>query len=164
MKYEFCDSEEPLEHWGFMQVMGKRVLDLGCSYFGNEHSQSTPEFFIEQGASVVIGVDLTLESMARVNDPNIALIEMRVDNANELDALFLRFEPDVVKCDIEGAELHLFALGEGTFRMPSEYAIETHSEELFEAGLAVLRHNGYKIKLVLDLVHTGICKVIYATR
>jgi hypothetical protein len=48
VRYVFVESEEPDDHWGYLEVMGKRVLDLGCGYFGVD-STSTPAWFIEQG-------------------------------------------------------------------------------------------------------------------
>lgn len=144
--------------------MGLRVLDLGCAYFEERPEQSTPEYFLEQGASYVVGVDLTLKNLNYITDPNIALIEVGIDSPEEIANLYKRFEPEVVKCDIEGGEVHLLALSEGIFKMPKTYAIETHNDELFEAASTILRHHGYKIKTIVDLVETGVCKVIHAVR
>ena len=163
MRYVFVESEAPHEHWGFMEVMGKTVLDLGCAYFGAE-AEKTPLFFLEAGAAYVIGVDMSLDGVRDIDDPNIALIELTIESPEEIATIYERFEPQVVKCDIEGGEIHLAYLPDGIFKIPEQYAIETHSDEMEEIVTNKLRSCGYKIKTVADLVHTGVCKVIHAVR
>lgn len=163
MRFVFIESEAPLEHWGFVEVVGKTVLDLGCAYFGAD-SEKTPTFFLEAGASYVVGVDMTLSGLESINDPNIALIQLSIESPNEIAKLYERFEPQVVKCDIEGAEMHLLSLSDGIFKMPEQYAIEVHSDELDEAFTKKLRSCGYKIKTVGDILHAEGCKVLHAVR
>lgn len=164
MRYVFCETEEPQEHWEYVEADGKRVLDLGCGFFGGAHPQSTPEFFLERGAVSVVGVDMTLDNLQHITDPNIALIQLRIDSPEEIEALIKRFEPEVIKCDIEGGEMHLFALSEGAFNSVEQYAVEVHTEEIFEAAWVVFRSRGYKVKTVVDLLHAAPCKVIHAHR
>jgi len=38
-------TEHPQEHWGFLNVQGKTVLDLGCG-INSEHTP-TPWYFLE---------------------------------------------------------------------------------------------------------------------
>lgn len=163
MRYVFIESEDPLVHWGFVEVMDKVVLDLGCGYFGAE-TTNTPQFFLENGASYVVGVDMSLSGLESVNDPNIALIEMSIDSALEVSKLYERFQPQVVKCDVEGAEVYLAELHEAVFKWPEQYAIEVHSDDLDELLTRKLRGCGYKIKTVADIVHAPGCKVLHAVR
>ena len=163
VRYVFVESEEPDDHWGYLEVVGKRVLDLGCGYYGAD-TTNTPAWFMEQGAACVIGVDLTLDGLNPEQDPNIALISMQIESADEVAKLYERFEPDVVKCDIEGGEAHVIYLPDGIFKLPEAYAIETHDDALYEATLNKLRSCGYKIKTIVDLIHAQGCKVIHATR
>ena len=54
-------SEDPQHHWKYINVRGKRVLDLGCGNHGNATTLPYPttlEYFLEQGASFVVGIDL----------------------------------------------------------------------------------------------------------
>lgn len=163
MRYVFIESEAPIEHWGFVEVMGKTVLDLGCAYFGAD-SEKTPTFFLENGAAYVIGVDTTLSGLENITDPNIVLIQMTIESPDEIAKMYERFEPDVVKCDIEGAEIHLLYLPDGIFQQPSQYAIEVHSDELDEAFTNKLRSCGYRIKTVGDILDAAGCKVLHAVR
>ena len=164
MRYVFCETEEPQEHWEYVEADGKRVLDLGCGFFGGAHPHSTPEFFLERGAVSVVGVDMTLDNLQHITDPNIALIQLRIDSPEEIEALIKRFEPEVIKCDIEGGEMHLFAMSEGVFNSVEQYAVEVHTEEMFDAAWLVFRSRGYKVKTVVDLLHAAPCKVIHAHR
>lgn len=164
MRYVFCETESPDEHWGYLDVDGKVVLDLGCGNFGGEVTQSTPEFFIERGASKVIGVDVWIDSLNHIEHPDIALIGMSIDNADEIANLIRRFTPDVIKCDIEGGERHLLDLPDNVLQTVKAYAIETHDDDLYDRAWQVLRGNGYKIRTTVDLLHAQPCKVVHATK
>jgi len=96
------NSEEPNIHWPFLDIKGKRVLDLGCGKFWS--SISTAEWMINNGARVVVGVDL---SDIDIDSPKFTMIVKRISSKEELEDLFLRYVPEVIKCDIEGAEIYL---------------------------------------------------------
>lgn len=145
-------------------MKGKRVLDLGCAAFGAAHALSTPEFFMEQGAESVVGIDMTLDNLQHIVDPNITLIQVQIDTTEEIANLYKRFSPEVVKCDIEGAEAHLFALPEPIFKTVDEYAVETHYDALEDAAWTLFRHHGYRIKNIIDFIYAAPCKVIHAVR
>jgi predicted rRNA methylase YqxC with S4 and FtsJ domains len=56
------NNENPNEHWEFINVNGKTVLDLGCGRW--EHVEyrdpnwpTTPEYWTQKGANQVIGID-----------------------------------------------------------------------------------------------------------
>ena len=92
-------SEEPIDHWGFLDVKDKVILDLGCSPFHS--SISTPQYFIEKGASKVIGIDLGY--MQWTND-KLIMIPMTIQNTKQIQDLLAIYKPDIIKADIEGAE------------------------------------------------------------
>lgn len=114
------DSEEPKIHWGFLDVKDKFVLDLGCGAFLSE--QSTTEWFKEQGATRIVGVD-----MGKNIRGDFEFMQMSIQSREQLDELLL-LSPDVIKCDIEGAEIFwkdIKDLGNCTL-----FAVEYHSTEL----------------------------------
>ena len=54
-------TESPVEHWGFLPIEDKVILDLGCGINNSEH-MPTPMHWINSKAKLVIGVDPTEES------------------------------------------------------------------------------------------------------
>ena len=115
-------SEEPNDHWYFLKPNGKIVLDLGCNKFYS--SISTAQWFIENGAEKLIGVDLTLNDYSHEN--YISHIDV-IDSTFKIENL-LKYNPQLIKSDIEGAEVYF----EPIQSLPSveEIAIEYHSEHL----------------------------------
>jgi hypothetical protein len=113
------NSEEPNVHWNFLNVKDKIVLDLGCGKFYS--SVSTAEYFLDQGAHEVIGIDL---SDIRLPNYNFIMRVEKIDSTEQIKDLLMEWSPDVIKCDIEGAEKYL----EGIDSLPyvEEIAIEYH--------------------------------------
>lgn len=131
MKSKVVNSENPLEHWSDIQnVDGKVILDLGCGWINQGHS-STPEYFILRGASKIIGVDINqqeIEVLKTLYPEHIFIIQM-INSSDDFDKLFNTYKPDVVKMDIEGAEVHLKDVSKTSFDSIKEFAIEYHSPE-----------------------------------
>jgi SAM-dependent methyltransferase len=94
-------SEEPVEHWSFLNFKNKIVLDLGCGRFYS--SISTAEWFINEGASLVIGVDLSKEP---IQNERFIPYAKAISSSVDIE-YFFKYKPNVVKCDIEGAEKYL---------------------------------------------------------
>jgi hypothetical protein len=113
-------SEEPIEHWYFLTPKDKIILDLGCNKFYS--SISTAQWFIEEGASTLIGVDLSLCDFQHEKFIN------HVDVINSSDKIkkYLEYKPQIIKCDIEGSEIYFDDIDD----LPSveEIAIEYHNE------------------------------------
>ena len=69
-------SEDPAQHWYFLDVQDKTVLDLGCGLWDSQ--MPTPYYFLkERRAARVVGVDSSVDSynwyMANFKDPNFLL-------------------------------------------------------------------------------------------
>jgi hypothetical protein len=94
-------SEEPIEHWSFLNFKNKIVLDLGCGRFYS--SISTAEWFLNEGASLVIGVDLSKEN---IENEKFIPYAKAINSCSDIE-YFLKYKPNVIKCDIEGAEKYL---------------------------------------------------------
>jgi len=123
-------SEEPIDHWGFLNVKDKVVLDLGCGKF---HSTiPTYEWFLQQGASKVIGVDLGQEK----SDDNFTYYQLCIDSDEKLQNLLHDNSVDIIKADIEGAEKHFKSITKEDIGNVSELAIEYHDEEMKSLVLA----------------------------
>ena len=116
-------SEEPDNHWGFINFKDKIVLDLGCGKF---HSTiSTYDWFLQNGAKQVIGVDLGDETS---EDINFIYSGGEVNSKERLLKLINEYNPEVIKSDIEGAEIHFKDIE--NLHNVKEFAIEYHSADL----------------------------------
>lgn len=117
------NSEEPTDHWPFLTVKSKTVLDLGCSKFYS--SISTAQWFLDQGAERVIGVDFSKES---IEDSRFIPYAKAIQSEQDL-RYFFKYDPQVIKCDIEGAERYFDTI-EQLPHSVTELAIEYHDGNL----------------------------------
>jgi len=73
----------------------------------------------------------------------------------------LRWRPDIVKVDIEGAEDNLFRTKDEVFTRVPEYIVEVHSDRLFSAMMTKCARNNYEVAHVdmwnppLRIVHVN---------
>lgn len=136
-------SEEPIDHWGFLDIKGKTILDLGCGKFSS--TISTADWFLLNGASKVIGVDMG--SNEYLDD--VHYIQMCIDSKEKLQTLIRDYEPQIIKADIEGAEIHFNELS--SLGNTIELAIEYHSGELKEIVLNVIERHGFRVENIYQL-------------
>lgn len=117
------DTEEPDVHWGFLNVINKIVLDLGC---GKWYSTiSTAEWFLNKGAKQVIGIDL---SSIGIEKDNFTMIVGKISTPEQLHKLILNNNPQIIKCDIEGAET-CFDKIETLPETVEQFAVEYHDAD-----------------------------------
>lgn len=169
------NNENPNQHWEFVNVKEKTVLDLGCGRW--EHIEyrdsawpTTPEYWIQKGATKVIAIDSDMNEINWFNsmyneELNYTFICLFINSSISFFNLINEYKPNCIKCDIEGGEIHLINLDKETFRLVEEYYIETHSNELYNGCINKLKECEYDIYEQIDLTHTnGICKVIFARK
>jgi hypothetical protein len=165
------DTENPETHWEFVNVHGKRVLDLGCGDFGNATNLSYPttaEYFLNKGASYVLGVDLNYNDISKINERLGNVLELKIDTITSSDQI-RRFitenQIQIVKSDIEGAEIHLLEMSDEDFSQIEEYYIETHNALLENNLQDKLTRCKYIITNIVILSHTNdVCKVFFAKK
>lgn len=141
-------SELPGEHWGFLGVRGRVVLDVGCGTMGGPDGRNTAGYFGAAGAVRVIGVDVDDRSFASVTGDNVVLKKLRVAGAADVTALLREHRPDVVKYDIEGGEIALPDVNADDARRVSEWAVEYHDPATREASLRALTGWGYEVRVI----------------
>lgn len=169
------NNENPNEHWQFVSVTNRIVLDLGCGRWEhvehrNPNCSTTPEFFKQRGATHVVAIDCDPREINWFNskfskEENYEFILGCINSANDFSDLILRYNPNCVKIDIEGAESNIIHMSNYIFSKVDEYYIETHNQQLYESCTSKLTLCGYQITNIIDLVHTnGLCKVIFAKK
>lgn len=131
MNTKIVTSEDPIEHWSDMQLIKDSVLlDLGCGWLFQPH-QSTPEYFINMGASKVIGVDVSCLEIEQLKEkyPDHIFICKAITSTKDILDFIIEYSPSVIKMDIEGHEAHLKDINKEQFSCVEEVAIEYHNPE-----------------------------------
>lgn len=113
------------KHWGFLNVEGRVVLDVGADY------GSTAVYFLSKGADGVIAVEgceghyRRLEALAE-KERRIVPAQMHVSCAEDWWIHLHAFEPDVLKVDCEGCEAYLLDVSDSSFASVVEMGLEVH--------------------------------------
>ena len=137
-------GEDYEETWGKIDYQNKRVLDIGADI------GSTADYFIRKGAKEVVAVEggeefyEKLEANAK-DHPQIKPLFLWIDSPEKFTALINEHHPDIVKCDIEGGEVHLADVEDTVFRSVPEYLIETHGDAVHKRIQEKLENNNYDV-------------------
>jgi hypothetical protein len=160
------NSEHPDVHWGFLNVKDKMVLDLGCG-INSEHTP-TPWYFInEKKAKYVVGVDSDNNSYQWFKQnfivKNFIPIMDMVDRWEKIRMYIDYWQPEVIKMDIEGAEIYMNAVDASHFKGVKEIGIEYHNLSCLLSCENKLKEAGFKLNYYkfehLDIDYQG---VLYA--
>jgi len=130
------NSEHPYEHWSFLDVKDKTVLDMGCSFYDatyNPGMLSSAEWFVQTGATIVIGFDANSYEVDKYNvvyrnNPKYKVFKLFVDSTEKIRDL-LQYNPEVIKCDIEGGEIYFKDITKDEMEFVEQIGIEYHDEE-----------------------------------
>ncbi len=171
----YLDNENSAEHWKFINVKDKIVLDLGCGRWNKietVHTDwlTTPEHFIVNGANKVIAVDIDSEEIDWLNNkfynhPQYTFILQSITSVADIKDLYSTYKPNCVKCDIETNEKFLLELTKEEFCSIEEYYIETHGSDLYHKFLKIFSEYDYYITEQIELTHTkNYCKVLFAKK
>ena len=140
-------SENPLEHWSdITDVQGKVVLDFGCGWLFQPF-QCTPEYFIERGASLVVGVDVACSEIEKLLEryPTHLFFCHSLATIGDLTYYIDLVKPQVIKMDIEGVESVLKDITAEQMASVEEVAIEYHNPECKKIVTNKLTELGFTI-------------------
>ncbi len=149
---EEIKTENPEEHWADLDVNGKIVMDMGCGRFDSigRPWDYTPMFFLNQGASRVIGIDANLDDITwyleNYDDKYFVFIHSNIDSKAKILNLLDTFQPTVLKIDIEWGEVNFYDITKKEMANITDLAIETHSEEIHERIREKLTEWGFTIQ------------------
>lgn len=167
-------TEQPSEHWGFIECENQVALDLGCGRwetieYRDPSWPTTPEHLIQCGASHVYAFDIDPKEIewytANVTPKmNVTAIHKHITNVEDIRHMLREYQPTVVKCDIEGAESVFLELTDEEFTQIKMYALETHSDHLYELFVNQFNRLGYTIIATINLVHAPPMKALFAKK
>lgn len=131
--------------YGFVNVTDKTVLDIGADW------GSTPHFFITKGAKSVIAVDGYKGYYDRMvenlkDEPRVLPVYLFIRKPQDIAELIETYRPDVVKIDCEGCEIHLASVSLDILKIPQEYVIETHGDEILDSINNAMSAAGFALK------------------
>ena len=157
-------QEKYADEYACADVNGKVVLDLGADV------GSTAQFFIKRLAKQVIAVEgsgacfpLLCANSGKIG--NVTPVKLFISSPAQVASLLRNWKPDVVKCDIEGGEVHLFNISDTQFQSVSDYIIEVHSPFLFAKLKTKCTACGFALSIVyVDPLGEGNICVVYAQR
>jgi hypothetical protein len=145
-------SERPLEHWWMVNCMGKSILDLGCAYNDvdeertRENKLGTPHYFISQEPLAYLGVDSFCQDIQqlRAEFPKARFLCESIDSPEKIRGYIIDAKPQIIKCDIEGAEI--FFLGLPKLSFVEELCIELHGPHIEKPFLEWANGLGFFLK------------------
>jgi hypothetical protein len=167
-------TENPSEHWEFVECDNQIALDLGCGRwekveFRDQSWPTTPEYLIQRGASHVYAFDIDNEEIEWYTNNitpkmNVTAIHKHITSVTDIRHMLETYNPTVIKCDIEGAESVFLELTDEEFTKVKFYALETHSDALHHRFTEQFSRLGYTIVANINLVHAPPMKAIFARK
>ena len=123
-------NENMVNHWEesrfSISYKDKTILDLGASY------GDAAEYFIFCEAKSVICVechkpyfDVLVENSKRFSG-KIVPVNLMITSPQDVEMLIRQYKPDIIKSDIEGAEIHIVNMSNEVWKYVPEYIVETH--------------------------------------
>lgn len=127
---KIIESENPKDHWGFLEINARVVLDLGHGIW-EQNVKPTPMYFLEENATKVIGVDPSQPSydwykQNITSDKFVQHLDF-IDSADKFRMYIKHYKPHTIKIDIEGSEIYMNNLTEEDLEGVREMGIEYHS-------------------------------------
>ena len=129
-------SERPEEHWWMVKCANKSILDLGCAYNDQDDEQTrenklgTPHYFLGQNPSAYLGIDFYKPDIEQFEKefPQAKFLCESIDSAAKIQGYITESKPQIIKCDIEGAEILFIGLPKMPF--VEELCVELHGPHI----------------------------------
>jgi hypothetical protein len=116
--------------WGLTDYENTTVLDIGADI------GSTAYFFAKNGAKQIIAVEgskkLFNQLKLNVNLRKVVPIFLYITTPADIEKLIKKWKPDIIKMDIEGAEINLLQIRDLIFQDIPKLMIEIHNKDLLE--------------------------------
>lgn len=160
-------SENPREHWKYLNCQDEIVIDFGCAYNDTdaektrENKLGTPHYIISQNPKQYIGIDIYEPDLVELRKefPNATFINEPIDSSDKVQNLFDKYQPTIIKSDIEGAETNFISTNPPNSL--KQIAIETHGPDIETEFIEWAEGKGFKIKDIEALAEHPHIKIIY---
>lgn len=145
-------SERPEKHWEMVDCRNKSILDLGCAYNDTDDEKTrqnklgTPHYFIGQNPSAYLGIDCYEPDVEQLKKefPQARFICDVINSPGQIRSYILDSRPQIIKCDIEGAEINFFGLPKLPF--VEEICIELHGPHIEKPFIEWANELGFFLK------------------
>jgi hypothetical protein len=87
-----------------------------------------------------------------------------ITTVDDIRNILNTYNPKVVKCDIEHYERVFLDLTDEEFSSIDFYALETHSDALYDAFVERFNNLGYEVVACVELVHAPPMKALFAEK
>lgn len=168
------NTEKPEIHWEFIECNNEIVADLGCGRwehveFRDKSWLTTPEFLISRGAKKVYAFDIDEQEINWyktnvANKMQVEPINLNISSVNDIKEIYKKYNPTVIKSDIETYEKHFLELNDDEFRSIKFYAVETHTIELLNQFIDKFIKLNYEIIAELNYSVNRNINVLFAKR
>ncbi len=158
------DPEGYEAHWGYADFKDKIILDLGADY------GSTTSWFFQKGAKKIVAVECDRERFNKLlqnygNDNDVVCIREKILSGVQIDDLIRKYNPNIIKFDIEGDEIHILELSKDEIASVKEILIEYHGTGVLEKLSNFFTGMGFNVKNCwVNPWEGGTCGVIYVVR
>ncbi len=165
-------SENSIHHWQPFNFKDKYVLDLGCGrWFGVEDPiQFSPIWFGTQGATNVVGVDMSQDDINFYNeytkdDDRYRFICKGINTTKDVEDILKEYPITALKSDIEGFETLILDVDVNLLSNITEMAIEFHSHEIRDLFINKFKEWGYTLHTIGNFTFAGDhVGVLFATK
>jgi hypothetical protein len=166
------NTENPEEHWEFIECKNQVAIDLGCGRwehveFRDQSWPTTPEWLLIKGASEVHAYDIIPSEVEWYNTvlaptKKITAYTKNINSVNSIREILNAHKPTVVKSDIEHMEKYFLELSDEEFSSVKFFAVETHTEQLYNEFIDRFNKLNYNVVATIVLTHAFPMKVIFA--
>jgi hypothetical protein len=141
-------DEDYNHHWGFTDFTGKAILDLGADY------GSTAWYFLKKGAKLVVAVegDPGRAQTLAINSSKYGFtsFEETINSPRDVERFLKNYFFDIVKVDIEGAEINLLNCSSELLEKVPFWMIESHSDKLTRSLIQHFEGLGFTVKQIRE--------------
>jgi predicted RNA methylase len=156
-------DEDYSAHWRTLKITNETILDLGADY------GTTADYFLRMGAKNIVAVESEKEifgGLFEYGQRNLLVkaIHKKVESGKDINTLLKRWQPTVVKCDIEGDEQAFLTASPTLLKGIKQFVIETHNTTVENSLRSFFKDLGFHVQSFLfkDMVVLSIDQFVVA--
>ena len=169
---KYIYTEDPKEHWKFLNCTNERVVDFGCCYNDKDQENTrvnklgTPQFILAQNPIMYVGLDIyepdLIELKKEIQQENAFFFNLKLDSSEKVQKVFDDYLPTVIKMDIEGAELYMCDTVPPNCL--KQIAVESHNQQIENMLISWSNKWNFALTSVEALAQHPHIKILYFNR